>query len=57
VRFVLAIETVGMLQRLNYYRFRDTADCIIVEMGGVPIVLHSPVAAGVRLPPAIIRRR
>jgi DNA topoisomerase-6 subunit A len=35
-RFVLAIETGGMFQRLNNHRFWDTADCIIVEMGGVP---------------------
>jgi len=35
-RFVLAIETGGMFQRLNNHRFWDTACCIIVEMGGVP---------------------
>lgn len=35
-RFVLAIETGGMFQRLNNHRFWDTARCIIVEMGGVP---------------------
>jgi DNA topoisomerase-6 subunit A len=35
-RFVLAIETGGMFQRLNNHRFWDTASCIIVEMGGVP---------------------
>ena len=35
-RFVLAIETGGMFQRLNNHRFWDTAKCIIVEMGGVP---------------------
>jgi len=35
-RFVLAIETGGMFQRLNNHRFWDTANCIIVEMGGVP---------------------
>lgn len=35
-RFVLAIETGGMFQRLNNHRFWETADCIIVEMGGVP---------------------
>lgn len=34
--FVLAIETGGMFQRLNNHRFWDTANCIIVEMGGVP---------------------
>jgi len=35
-RFILAIETGGMFQRLNNHRFWDTANCIIVEMGGVP---------------------
>jgi DNA topoisomerase-6 subunit A len=35
-RFILAIETGGMFQRLNKHRFWETADCIIVEMGGVP---------------------
>jgi len=35
-RFVLAIETGGMFQRLNNHRFWDAANCIIVEMGGVP---------------------
>ncbi|MGE4077875.1 MAG: hypothetical protein AB7F22_20190, partial [Reyranella sp.] len=35
-RFVLAIETGGMFQRLNNHRFWQTAGCIIVEMGGVP---------------------
>ncbi len=34
--FVLAIETGGMFQRLNNHRFWDAANCIIVEMGGVP---------------------
>lgn len=35
-RFVLAIETGGMFQRLNNHHFWATANCIIVEMGGVP---------------------
>lgn len=35
-RFILAIETGGMFQRLNNHRFWDTANCILVEMGGVP---------------------
>ncbi len=35
-RFVLAIETGGMFQRLNNHRFWDRANCIIIEMGGVP---------------------
>ncbi len=35
-RFILAIETGGMFQRLNNHRFWETANCIIVEMGGVP---------------------
>ncbi len=35
-RFVLAIETGGMFQRLNNHRFWETARCILIEMGGVP---------------------
>jgi len=35
-RFVLAIETGGMFQRLNSHRFWSSANCILVEMGGVP---------------------
>lgn len=35
-RFILAIETGGMFQRLNKHRFWESANCIIVEMGGVP---------------------
>ena len=35
-KFVLAIETGGMFQRLNNHRFWERANCIIVEMGGVP---------------------
>ncbi|WP_137701765.1 DNA topoisomerase IV subunit A [Marimonas lutisalis] len=35
-RFVLAIETGGMFQRLNNNRFWEKSGCIIVEMGGVP---------------------
>ena len=35
-KFVLAIETGGMFQRLNNHRFWETVPCIIVEMGGVP---------------------
>ncbi|WP_212524734.1 DNA topoisomerase IV subunit A [Actibacterium sp. MT2.3-13A] len=35
-RFILAIETGGMFQRLNNHRFWDSANCILVEMGGVP---------------------
>jgi len=35
-RFVLAIETGGMFQRLNNHRFWERARCIIVELGGVP---------------------
>jgi DNA topoisomerase-6 subunit A len=34
--FVLAIETGGMFQRLNSHRFWRQANCILVEMGGVP---------------------
>jgi len=35
-RFVLAIETGGMFQRLNNHKFWKTARCILVEMSGVP---------------------
>lgn len=35
-KFVLAIETGGMFQRLNHHRFWQKAHCILVEMGGVP---------------------
>ncbi len=35
-KFVLAIETGGMFQRLNKHRFWKKANCILVEMGGVP---------------------
>ena len=34
--FVLAIETGGMFQRLNNHRFWMKANCILVEMAGVP---------------------
>jgi DNA topoisomerase-6 subunit A len=34
--FVLAIETGGMFQRLNHHRYWRNANCILVEMGGVP---------------------
>jgi len=35
-RFILAIETSGMFQRLVKHSFWKTADCILVSMGGVP---------------------
>ncbi len=35
-KFVLAIETGGMFQRLNNHRFWKQSSCILVEMGGVP---------------------
>ena len=34
--FILAIETGGMFQRLINHRFWKNANCILVEMGGVP---------------------
>ncbi len=34
--FILVIETGGMFQRLNHHRYWRTANCILVEMGGVP---------------------
>jgi DNA topoisomerase-6 subunit A len=33
---VLLIETGGMFQRLQSHRFWERANCILVEMGGVP---------------------
>lgn len=35
-KFVLAIETGGMFQRLQSHGFWKTANCILVELGGVP---------------------
>jgi DNA topoisomerase-6 subunit A len=35
-KFILAIETGGMFERLNYHRFWQRADCILVSMAGVP---------------------
>jgi DNA topoisomerase-6 subunit A len=34
--FVLMIETAGMFQRLQSHRFWESANCILVAMGGVP---------------------
>lgn len=35
-RFILAIETAGMFQRLVKHNYWRKADCILVSMGGVP---------------------
>lgn len=35
-KFILAIETGGMFQRLNNHKFWKSANCILVEMAGVP---------------------
>ncbi|MBI9019140.1 MAG: DNA topoisomerase IV subunit A [Phycisphaerae bacterium] len=35
-KFILAIETSGMFQRLHNYAYWDEANCILVSMGGVP---------------------
>lgn len=35
-KFILAIETAGMFQRLHKYSYWDTANCILISMGGVP---------------------
>jgi len=35
-KFVLAIETGGMFQRLNNHKFWKSSKCILVEMAGVP---------------------
>jgi DNA topoisomerase-6 subunit A len=34
--FVIAIETGGMFQRLNNHNYWKTANCVLIEMGGVP---------------------
>ncbi len=35
-KFILAIETGGMFQRLNNHKFWKSASCILVETAGVP---------------------
>ncbi len=35
-KFILAIETSGMFQRLNDHKYWRTANCILISMGGVP---------------------
>jgi DNA topoisomerase-6 subunit A len=35
-KFVLAVETGGMFQRLNNHKYWDKAGCILVETSGVP---------------------
>ena len=35
-KFVLAIETGGMFQRLNNHKYWKTAQCVLVETAGVP---------------------
>ncbi|HHE36444.1 MAG TPA: DNA topoisomerase VI [Candidatus Woesearchaeota archaeon] len=35
-KFILAIETKGMFERLNRHGFWKKANCILVSMGGVP---------------------
>ena len=35
-KFILAIETAGMFQRLLKYGYWDSSNCILVSMGGVP---------------------
>ena len=35
-KFILAIETGGVFQRLNYHKYWRDAKCILVEMSGVP---------------------
>ena len=34
--FILAIETGGIFERLNYHKYWQKANCILVELGGVP---------------------
>ncbi len=35
-KFILAIETSGMFERLNKHKYWKKANCILVSMGGVP---------------------
>jgi len=35
-KFILAIETAGMFQRLVKHKYWSTANCILISMGGVP---------------------
>lgn len=35
-KFILAIETSGMFERLNKHKYWKTANCILISMGGVP---------------------
>ncbi|MCH9021771.1 MAG: DNA topoisomerase IV subunit A [Planctomycetes bacterium] len=35
-KFILAIETAGMFQRLHKYGYWDITNCILISMGGVP---------------------
>ena len=35
-KFILAIETGGMFQRLQNYDYWDKTNCILISMGGVP---------------------
>jgi DNA topoisomerase VI subunit A len=35
-KFILAIETSGMFERLNKHNYWKKANCIIISMGGVP---------------------
>lgn len=35
-KFILAIETTGMFQRLNKHNYWKKANCILISMGGVP---------------------
>ena len=35
-KFILAIETGGVFQRLNYHKYWRDAKCILVELSGVP---------------------
>lgn len=35
-KFILAIETAGMFERLNKHKYWQKANCILISMGGVP---------------------
>jgi len=45
-KFILAIETAGMFQRLVKHGYWQTARCILVSMGGVPTRKRPSPSAG-----------
>ena len=58
-KFVLAIETAGMFQRLVKHNYWRRADCILVSMGGVPTgdpAIHPAAERGLGHPGLRLRR-